>query len=116
VDSQGQTPDSLLTTSRDAEAAERFFRMVLKARHTTSFQVLTVDQNAAYPGACDVLQQDGTLLKTCILRLCQYLNDVEEQDHRFIKRRVNLGLGFRAFSTSQRTIRGCEAMHMFRKG
>jgi transposase, IS6 family len=46
----------------------------------------------------------------------KYLNNVVEQDHRFVKRRVNPGLGFGAFATAQRTIQGYEAMHMFRKG
>jgi IS6 family transposase len=39
-----------------------------------------------------------------------------EQDHRFVKRRVNLGLGFGAFATAQRTIQGYEAMHRLCKG
>jgi transposase, IS6 family len=43
------------------------------------------------------------------------LNHVVEQDHRFMKRRVNPGLGFGAFATAQRTIQGYEAMHMLRK-
>ena len=45
-----------------------------------------------------------------------YRNNVVEQDHRFMKRRVNPGLGFGAFHTAQRTIQGDEAMHMLRKG
>jgi len=40
---------------------------------------------------------------------------VVEQDHRFVKRRVNPGPGFAAFSTAQRTLQGYEAMHMLRK-
>jgi transposase, IS6 family len=44
------------------------------------------------------------------------LNNVIEQDHRFVKRRVNPGLGFGAFATAERTIQGYEAMHMLRKG
>ena len=51
-----------------------------------------------------------------MLRQCKYLNNVVEQDHRFIKRRVNPGLGFDSFRTAQRTLRGYEAMHMIRKG
>ena len=39
-----------------------------------------------------------------------------EQDHQFVKRLVNPGLGFGAFHTAQRTIQGYEAMHMLRKG
>lgn len=35
---------------------------------------------------------------------------------RFVKRRVNPGLGFGAFDTAQRTIQGYEALHRLRKG
>jgi transposase, IS6 family len=58
----------------------------------------------------------GTLPETCLLRPCKYLNNIIEQDHRFVKRRVNPGLGFGAFDTAQRTIQGYEVMHMLRKG
>ena len=39
-----------------------------------------------------------------------------EQDHRFVKRRVNPGLGCGAFTTAQRTIQGYEVMHRLHKG
>jgi transposase, IS6 family len=43
-------------------------------------------------------------------------NHTIEQDHRFVKRRVNPGLGFGAFHTAQQTIQGYEAMHRLHKG
>lgn len=46
----------------------------------------------------------------------KYLNNIVEQDHRFIKRRVAPGLGFFSFRTAWRTLRGYEAMNMIRKG
>jgi hypothetical protein len=46
--------------------------------------------------------------------LCEPI--VVEQDHRFVKRRVNPGLGFGAFATAQRTIQGDDAMHRLHKG
>jgi IS6 family transposase len=116
VDSTGATLDFMLSTSRDADAAERFFRKVLGASHTTLPRVMTVDKHAAYPLAFDALQHDGPLPESCQLRQCKYLNNVIEQDHRFIKRRVNPGLGFGTFSTAQQTIQGYEVMHMLRKG
>jgi IS6 family transposase len=116
VDSTGATLDFMLSATRDAGAAEQFFRKVLDAGHTTLPRVITVDQNAAYPPAFDALQRDSTLSETCLLRQCKYLNNVIEQDHRFVKRRVNSGLGFGAFHTAQRTIQGYEAIHMLRKG
>jgi transposase, IS6 family len=75
-----------------------------------------VDKNAAYPPAFDALQQDSILPETCLLRPCRYLNNVVEQDHRLVKRRVNPGLGFGTFHTAQQTIQGYEAMHILRKG
>jgi transposase, IS6 family len=116
VDSSGATLDFMLSATRDADAAERFFRQVLQASHTRTPRVITVDKNAAYPPAFGALQHDGTLPETCLLRQCKYLNNVVEQDHRFVKRRVNPGLGFGAFATAQRTIQGYEAMHRLHKG
>jgi transposase, IS6 family len=46
----------------------------------------------------------------------QYLNNILEQDHRAIKRRVNAKQGFREFQAAWGTIQGYEAMHMTRKG
>ena len=116
VDSTGATLDFMLSSTRDGEAAERFLRKVLQDSHTRTPRVITVDKNAAYPPAFDALQQEGTLPESCRLRQCKYLNNIVEQDHRFVKHRVNPGLGFGAFDTAQRTIQGYEAMHMLRKG
>jgi transposase, IS6 family len=116
VDSAGATRDFMLSPTRDAEAAERFFRKVLGARHTTAPRVITVDKNAAYPPAFAVLQQELLLAETCLLRQSKYLNNLVEQDHRFLKRRVNPGLGFGSFPTAWRTVQGYEVMHMLRKG
>jgi transposase, IS6 family len=116
VDSTGATLDFMLSSTRDADAAERFFRQVLQASHTLPPRVITVDKHAAYPPAFEALQQEGMLPESCLLRPCKYLNNVIEQDHRFVKRRVNPGLGFGSFATALRTIQGYEAIHMFRKG
>jgi transposase, IS6 family len=46
----------------------------------------------------------------------KYLNNIIEQDHRFIKKRVRACLGYRSFDTAERTQQGVEAMNMIRKG
>ena len=53
---------------------------------------------------------------SCELRQCKYLNNLIEQDHRFIKRLVKLGMGFFSFETAWRTLQGYEAMNMRRSG
>jgi len=49
-------------------------------------------------------------------RLNDPLNNVLEQDHRAIKRRVRASQHFRSFWGAWRTIAGYEAIHMIRKG
>ena len=44
------------------------------------------------------------------------LNNIVEQDHRALKRRINAKQGFRSLEGARRTIPGYEAMHMIRKG
>ena len=44
------------------------------------------------------------------------MNNILEQDHRAIKRRVKAKQGFREFQAARRTIEGYEAIHMIRKG
>ena len=116
VDSAGNTLDFMLSAKRDAKAAKRFLKQVLNAPHTVEPRVVTVDKNAAYPPAVAGLKVDEALPKSTETRQSKYLNNIVEQDHRFIKRRVKPGLGFGSFNTARRTIKGYEAMNMIRKG
>ena len=61
-------------------------------------------------------ESPGALEKDCRRRPVAYLNNVLEQDHRAIKRRVNASQHFRSFWGAWRTIAGYEAIHMIRKG
>ncbi len=116
VDSQGNTLDFLLTAKRDAQAAKRFFHKTLKAMHTSTLRVISVDKNPADPKAIDRLKADKELAKKVKLRQEKYLNNIVEQDHRSIKRLVKLGMGFGSFNTARRAIKGYEIMNMMRKG
>ena len=49
------------------------------------------------------------------IRQCKYLNIIVEQDHRFIKWRIQNGLGFKSFESAIRTLSGIEVVHMLRK-
>src|SRR5262245_10569251 len=116
IDSTGQTIDFMLSAKRDARAAKRFFHKMLRLPQHSSPRLINVDQNKAYPPAVEELKEEGVLSIAAQLRRCKYLNNIIEQDHRFIKRRVNPGLGFFSFNTAWRTIRGYESMNMIRKG
>ena len=78
--------------------------------------MINVDRNPAYPKAVDELKAEGQLPQGCQLRPVKYLNNLIEQDHRFIKHLLKAELGFFSFSTAWRTLRGYETMQMIRKG
>jgi putative transposase len=50
------------------------------------------------------------------IRQVKYLNNIVEQDHRFIKKITNPMMGFKAFHSARATIEGIETAHMIRKG
>lgn len=56
----------------------------------------------------------GTLSVKIMLRKIKYLNNIIEQDHRFIKRKIKLMLGFDSFETAEKTI--CVIELMISKG
>ena len=62
------------------------------------------------------MKKKGVLRRRCRHRPVRYLNNIVEQDHRAIKRRVKAKQGFREFQAARRIIQGYEAMHMIRKG
>ena len=116
VDSKGNTIDFLFTARRDKQAAKRFLRKMMENSHHSTPRVINVDKALAYPPAVEELKTESVLPESCNLRQCKYLNNIIEQDHRFIKRRVNPGLGFGSFHSAKRTIQGYETMNMIRKG
>jgi transposase, IS6 family len=116
VDSTGQTIDFLLTAKRDKASAKRFFQKALRGSVNVMPRVINVDKNAAYPAAIPELKAEGVLSRRCRLRQCKFLNNIVEQDHRNVKRRTKLAMGYGSFRTAWRTIQGIETMHLLRKG
>jgi IS6 family transposase len=116
VDSAGKTVDFMLSEKRDAKAAELFFQKALALDHVQTPRVITVDKNFLYPAAFEFLKKNKELPKEILMRQVKYLNNIFEQDHRFIKKRTNPMLGFKSFETAEKTIQGIETMHMIKKG
>jgi IS6 family transposase len=116
VDSIGNTIEFMLSAKRDVSAAKRFFKKMMRANHRRLPFTISVDKNAAYPEAFSTSQKEKVLPYDCKLRRVKYLNNIIEQDHRFIKKRVRAYLGYRSFDTAERTLQGVEVMNMIRKG
>ncbi|MEH6933979.1 IS6 family transposase [Bacillus sp. JJ783] len=116
VDSKGNTIDFYLSKTRDQKAAKRFFKKALRSFHVSKPRVITVDKNPAYPIAIEQLKKEKSIPDGMQLRQQKYLNNIVEQDHRFIKKRVRSMLGFKSFKTATSILRGVEAMHMMKKG
>ena len=100
VDSTGDTIDFLLSPNRDLVAAKHFLQLAL---HRTGRRprVINVDGHPAYATAISELKQSGELGRRCRCRASPYLNNVLEQDHRFIKKRIAASLWFRSVSGAE---------------
>lgn len=62
---------------------------------------INIGKNATHPLAIDELKAKSTLAQSSELRQNKYLNNQVKQDHRFIKKLVNPGLGFKSFHTAR---------------
>ncbi|MGG3523874.1 DDE-type integrase/transposase/recombinase, partial [Bacillus pseudomycoides] len=107
--------DFYLSESRDKQAAKRFFKKALAASHICKPRVITVDKNPAYPVAIQELKEEKRMPEGIQIRQVKYLNNIVEQDHRFIKKRVRSMLGFKSYETAASILSGVEAMHMMKK-
>jgi transposase-like protein len=105
----------MLSPKRDLIAAKLFLRVAL-SRGGPRPRVVNVDWHPAYATAVAELKQTGELGRRCRCRTAPYLNNIIEQDHRFIKKRITASFGFRSVEGACRTIAGYEAMHAIRKG
>ncbi|PIO44456.1 IS6 family transposase [Phyllobacterium zundukense] len=120
IDSVGDTVEFLFSQHRDLAAAKRFLRKAL-ARHGRPDRVV-IDGSQTNREAiisCDTTNrlQDRSRrqLKPITVRKSPYLNNLIEQDHRRIKRRVRPMLGFKSTGTARIILSGIEMVHMMRK-
>jgi putative transposase len=111
VDKAGATVDFLLTAKRDRKAALRFLRKAIG--HHGVPEKTTIDKSGASTAA--IVSYNAGHDADVEIRQVKYLNNIVEQDHRAIKRRVRAMLGSKAFWSAAITIAGIEIMHMIRK-
>lgn len=114
LDSLGNTIEFLLRKYRDKAAAKAFFKKAFK--HNGRPDKCTIDKSGsnivALEDANEGFEEDDKIE----IRTIKYLNNIIEQDHRFIKKRTKLMLGFKSFNSAKITIAGIENIRMIQKG
>ena len=115
VDKDGKTVDFRLFEKRDAKAAKAFFRKALHLHGQP--EKVCIDKSGSnkstqtsFNTKCKDEASKITIYQS------KYLNNIVEQDHRFVKRLTRPMMQFKAFYSAQATLAGIELSHMLRKG
>jgi transposase-like protein len=103
----------LPSPKRDHVAAKGFLQPALWQAGQFRPRVLNVDVHPA--SAIEQPKRSGELGQRCRSRRAPYLNNIREQDHRFVKKRIMAGQ-FRSVDGARNTIAGYEAMNIIRTG
>jgi len=116
VDKFGDTVDFMLSEHRDETTATAFFKQAIDANGFPK-KVVMDKSGANYAGLENIntmLMLAGLISFVKMLQV-KYLNNLIEQDHRFIKKTTKPMMGFKAFHSAQATIVGIETAHRIRK-
>jgi putative transposase len=117
VDNTGKTLDFMLSERRDRAAARRFFKRAIGTNGVPDRVVIDKSgANLAGLQCVNVILKFTNSGNTIKILQVKYLNNIMEQDHRFIKRITRPMLGFKALHSADATLAGIETAHMIRKG
>jgi len=111
VDKEGKTIDFLLTHRSKKRAAHRFLTKAITQNGVP--ELINIDKSGSNKEAIRVYNKRN--LAKIKFRQCKYLNNIIEQDHRFIKWRITNGLGFKSFKSASVTLSGIETVRMITK-
>ena len=118
---KGKTVDFMLSEKRDKPAARAFFEKAIGSNGLPD--KVTMDKSGANKAGIDTINLHlallfmlGGLFFQLTVRQIKYLNNIVEQDHRFIKKITKPMKGFKAFYSAEATLSGIELHYMLRKG
>lgn len=113
VDKAGKTIEFMVSKKRDKKAAKAFFNKALGS--TERPEKITIDKSGSNKSALDTINKTLPENEKILIRQIKYLNNIVEQDHRFIKKVVKPMLGFKAMHSAKATLAGIELHHMLKK-
>jgi len=113
VDKFGNTIDFLLTKRRMKGSAQKFLNKAI--RNNGRPRIINIDKSGANTSAIRTVNKRSLSVKKIKIRRVKYLNNIVEQDHRTIKRRIVISTGFKEFKSAQRTLAGIEIINIIRK-
>jgi len=114
VDKFGNTIDFLLTRRRMKGSAQKFLNKAIG--NNGKSRIINIDKSGANTTAIRTVNKRSLSVKKIKIRRVKYLNNIVEQDHRTIKRRIGITTGFKEFESAQRTLAGIEIINIIRKG
>ena len=113
LDKFGNTVDFLLTKRRMKGSAQKFFNKAIG--NNGKPRVINIDKSGSNFTAIRAVNRNNFWKKNIKVRQCKYLNNIVEQDHRNIKRRIAIDTGFKEFESAQRTLAGMEVVSIIKK-
>lgn len=94
----------------------RVNKTYIKVKGKYLYRAVVSDKSGANIAAFkEIIKDNFDVLKNIEIRQNKYLNNIIEQDHRFIKRIVRPMLGFKSFNFAKQIISGIETMNILRK-
>ena len=111
VDKQGKTIDFLLSHRRNKRAAQLFLIKAIGQNGTP--EIINIDKSGANKAGIRTFNRRES--EKIQWRQCKYLNNIVEQDHRFVKWRIHNMLGFKSFESAHITLSGIETVRMIKK-
>jgi putative transposase len=94
-------------------SAQKFFNKAIGNNGRP--RVVNIDKSGTNKMAIWTINKRAVSVKKIKIRQCKYLNNIVEQDHRNVKRRIRITTGFKAFESAQRTLSGIEVVRVIRK-
>jgi len=113
VDKEGQTIDCYFSEFRDKKAATKFFVKAIGSSGKP--EKINIDKSGSNTYALEDINSFLPESEKNKIRQNKYLNNIVEQDHRFIKKIIRPMLGFKSKHSAAATLDGIELHHMLRK-